>query len=171
MGDLDNLVMETDGSLVRRVRPVFYPRFDIIQQMKNLGRNFLKRDSQVSLAPPKFAGPAPHVREHVLVQILDELSAKRVAAAARQRPILPARDILLLGVVQIVAVGDVSGNQIAHLVGRQRRRRVIRLIEDAAHRLFPKFAGIRFAYNLIDQGFGVVPLRLLILKRHGVLYR
>lgn len=69
--------------------------------------------------------------EHPPVQLLDELLAQRITTAV-ERPILRARNVLLLRFVQLAAIGDMRGDQLAHFLRRQRCG-VVRLLEKVAH--------------------------------------
>ena len=62
----------------------------------------------------------------------------------------PPGDVLLLGRVQLGAIGDRRGNQLRSLF-RRKRCGVLGFLEKLiGHRLFPKLAGAGFAQNLID---------------------
>jgi hypothetical protein len=79
----------------------------------------------------QLARPPPYVAEHPPVQLLDEFLAQRITTAV-ERPILRARDVLLLRFVQLAAIGDMRGDQLAHFL-RGQRCGVVRLLEEVAH--------------------------------------
>src|ERR1022692_2886181 len=63
--------------------------------------------------------------------------AQQIAAAA-ERPFLRTRDVVLLGLIQFAAIGDMRGDQTAYFLRRQRGCGTVRLLENVAHRLVPK---------------------------------
>jgi hypothetical protein len=66
------------------------------------------------------------------VQFLDEFLNERIAFAA-ERPILRAGDVFLFGFVELAAVSDIGGNQLAPLLDGQGRR-MLRSVEQVALR-------------------------------------
>src|SRR5258708_2918369 len=67
-----------------------------------------------------------------------------------QRPVLGADDVFLFGFVQLAAIGNVRGDQVALFLRRQRRGGIVRLIEQIDHGLIPEQARIGLAHDLIE---------------------
>ena len=102
--DRDETVMKAHGDFVGRKRFVFYPGFNVIEQMAQGGLDLVKGNPEIPLAAPEIPGPPPDLAEHLLVQISDELFVQQIGLASTQSPVLPAQDIFLLGLVQFAPV-------------------------------------------------------------------
>lgn len=100
------------------------------------------------------------------MQFPDELLAQEIAATAAQCPCLCARDVLLLGLIQLIAVGNMRRNEVAHFFGRKRCRGIVGLFEKISQGLVPEQPGIGFAHDPVDLPFDVLRHHLLILQGH-----
>ena len=97
-------------------------------------------------------------------------SLSRIAAAV-ERPVLGARDVLLLGFVQLAAIGDVRGDQLPHFFGRQRRG-VVRLLEKVGSCVNPRTAADSSRARSRRGAFRLSFARhLLVLQQHRMLDR
>src|ERR1035438_7339149 len=137
--NLHQPVMEAQRDFIGWIRVVFDPCFGVVEQLAQRYWNLQVIDSDVTLAGPEFSGPAPYVAEHLPVQVFDEFLAQQIAAAT-ERPFLGARDVLLLGLIQLAAIGDMRGDQTAYFLRRQRGRGIVRRLEQIAHGASPKTA-------------------------------
>ena len=131
--DLREAVMEADRDLVGRISLCLDPCLGIIDEHAELGGNLPMVEADVDLMRSEPPGPPPHVTEHVPAQASD-VAFRQPVAPPPQCPFLAACDVLLLGRVQLFAVGDVSQLESAPLLFAQRRRGVVRLLENVAHR-------------------------------------
>jgi hypothetical protein len=129
--NLHQPVMEAHRDLVGRICPVLDPRLGVVKQLPQGHGNLVERNPKIAFALPELACPSPYVAEHPPVQLLDKLLAQRITTAV-ERPILRARDVVLLRFVQLAAIGDMRGDQLAHFLWRQRSG-VVRLFEKVAH--------------------------------------
>ncbi len=107
--NLHQPVMEAHRDLVGRICLVLDPRLGVVKQLAQGHGNLVERNPEIALALPELARPPPYVAEHPAVQLLDEFLAQRITTAV-ERPILRARDVLLLRFVQLAAIGDMRGD-------------------------------------------------------------
>jgi len=129
--NLHKAVMEAHGDFIGWIGLVFDPRSSIVEQLMQGGGNFIEGYPKIAFARTQLPGPSPNVAEHPLVQIRHKFLAQGIAASA-ERPVLRAQDVLLLGFIQLAAIRDVRGNQLALFLGRQRRC-IIGLVENVSH--------------------------------------
>src|SRR5580704_2074163 len=111
--NLHQPVMEAHRDLVGWIRPVLDPRPGVVKQLAQRDRNLMEHNPEIAFAHPELARPPPYVAEHPPVQILYEFLAQRITTAI-ERPVLRARDVLLLGLVQLAPIRDMRGDQVTH---------------------------------------------------------
>jgi hypothetical protein len=127
-------VMKAHCDLVGRIRVIFHPGFNVVDQLAELRGDQPVVDADVALAGPQSSGPPPHVTQHAPVKIPDELLAQQVPPAAVHGPLLRADDILLFRRIQVPPIRNVAGDEVARFLRRERRRRLVALGKDVAHR-------------------------------------
>src|SRR5947208_8987189 len=127
----DKPVMKSHGDFVGWIGSEFDPGSAVVEQSAQLHRYQPVVNPDIPLTGPELACPPPHVAQHLPMQVLDESFAQQIAPPA-ERPPLRTGDILLLGLVQFGAVGNVSWDEIAHFLRRERRR-MVRLLENLVH--------------------------------------
>lgn len=103
-------VMKTHRDLVGRVHLVINPRFHVVEKLAQRHRDLVVRDPDVAFADPEVTRPSPHVAEHAAMEVLDEFLAQQIAAA-RERPVLRAGNVVLLRFVQLAAVRDIRRDE------------------------------------------------------------
>ena len=103
------------------------PYLRIIEQVPDGDRDLIMRDSEIALAGPECACPPPDVAQHSAVQVQDEFLRQKVASPA-ERPVLPARNVVLFHLVEFAAIGNVRRNEPTPVL-RCERRGVLGLLE------------------------------------------
>jgi hypothetical protein len=119
--NLHQPVMEAHRDLVGRICLVLDPRLGVVKQLAQGHGNLVERNPEIALARPELARPPPYVAEHPAVQLLDEFLAQRITTAV-ERPILRARDVLLLRFVQLAASSVLQAGSSGRLCLYTRKR-------------------------------------------------